>query len=137
MVLMPVLYLVVDTLALAPEGPEASITDPRLLVAAAIGYAVNVIYFTILEARSGQTLGKWIVGIRVAGLDLGRPGILRVILCNVLRIADAHGLMALLGVALIAFTRRRQRLGDLLAPTIVIQAVPEALPPAAPPRSRS
>ena len=92
-------------------------------------FAIQWVYFFVLEGFFGQTPGKRALGLRVVTIT-GRPiGFQASALRNVLRAADAlpltytAGLLSLAGLASMSATRRFQRLGDLVAGTIVI--VPE------------
>lgn len=92
-------------------------------------FAIQWVYFAVLEARFGRTPGKRALGLRVV-TSSGRPISFRAAaLRNVLRAADAlpltysAGLLSLTGLVSMSMTRRFQRLGDLVAGTIVI--VPE------------
>jgi uncharacterized RDD family membrane protein YckC len=87
------------------------------------------------EIWNGQTPGKRAFGLRVIQTD-GQPvGLGPVLLRNLLRPFDV--LLALMGAFLILFTRRRQRLGDLVAGTIVVRqpklAQPSPVPLQIPP----
>jgi hypothetical protein len=76
---------------------------------------------------SGRTPGKWLVGLRVIK-DGGYPiSFFDALLRNLLRAAD--GLPVFYGAGLITMlaTRRMQRLGDLLAGTIVVREQREHL----------
>jgi uncharacterized RDD family membrane protein YckC len=78
------------------------------------------------EIWNGQTPGKRAFGLRVIQTD-GQPvGLGPVLLRNLLRPFDL--LLALMGAFLILFTRRRQRLGDLVAGTIVVRQPKMAQP---------
>jgi uncharacterized RDD family membrane protein YckC len=92
-------------------------------------FAVQWVYFAVLEAWLGRTPGKKALGLRVVTAT-GRPiGFRAAALRNVLRAADAlpltysGGVLSLAGLASMSVTRRFQRLGDLVAGTIVV--VPE------------
>lgn len=78
-------------------------------------------YYTLMEGYLGQTVGKMLFGIKVVREDTGEvPGIRAAMLRTVLRIVD--GLFAYL-VAFIAVlaTAKNQRLGDMVAHTLVIR----------------
>jgi uncharacterized RDD family membrane protein YckC len=78
------------------------------------------------EIWNGQTPGKRAFGLRVIQTD-GQPvGLGPVLLRNLLRPFDV--LLVLIGAFLILFTRRRQRLGDLVAGTIVVRQPKMAQP---------
>jgi uncharacterized RDD family membrane protein YckC len=83
---------------------------------------LNMAYFVIMERLTGATLGKIVMGLRVAKLD-GEPyGWGAVLLRNVLRIIDGLPLLYLVGIVSIAATEQNQRLGDLAARATVIRA---------------
>ncbi len=92
-------------------------------------FAVQWAYFAVLEAWWGVTPGKAAFGLRVLTVT-GRPVTFReAVLRNVLRAADAlpltytAGLVSVAGLASMAATRRFQRLGDLVAGTLVVVPV--------------
>jgi len=91
---------------------------------------VNIAYHALCEAAAGATLGKWILGLRVLRADGSRLTIGAAILRNLLRPLEGEG-MFLLGGLVMANSPRRQRLGDLLGRTIVVQDPPTAAPAAA------
>lgn len=71
----------------------------------------------------GQTLGKWVMRLRVVddrGLTL-RPS--QVVMRNVLRLVDSLPVFYLVGGVSMALTRHCQRLGDLAAGTVVVRQV--------------
>jgi uncharacterized RDD family membrane protein YckC len=99
-------------------------------------FAIQWVYFAALEAARGTTPGKALLGLRVVTVT-GRPvGLRAAVLRNLLRAADAlpleysAGLLSIAGGASMAATSRFQRLGDLVAGTLVIEA--ERARPAAP-----
>ena len=77
--------------------------------------------FSFLEGRWGRTPGKWVVGIQVLGTDLKPCGFGRGLIRNVLLFAD--GLFSyMVGIFIVALTEKWQRVGDLAARTVVVQA---------------
>lgn len=67
---------------------------------------------------NGQTPGKWLLGLRTLTYE-GQPiSALQAIFRNLMRAADL--MMPLLGLIVMMFNRRFQRLGDLVAGTIVV-----------------
>ncbi len=79
-------------------------------------------YFTYFESKTGQTPGKKMLGIRVVTEDAkGPPSVWHAFIRNLLRIIDGQ-LLYLIGVLLIWFSKKNQRLGDMLAHTIVVKA---------------
>jgi uncharacterized RDD family membrane protein YckC len=78
------------------------------------------------EIWNGRTPGKRAFGLRVIQTD-GQPiGLGPVLLRNLLRPLDIA--VVAIGLFLILFTRRRQRLGDLVAGTIVVRQPKMAQP---------
>ena len=92
-----------------------------LATAAVITIIVAFLYYTILEGRYGQTLGKYWCKIKVVKEDTGAPiTYTDAAIRTILRIID--GLFSyLIGALLIWTSEKRQRLGDRLAHTVVIQ----------------
>jgi uncharacterized RDD family membrane protein YckC len=76
---------------------------------------------------SGRTPGKWVMGLRVIK-EAGYPiGFYDAVLRNLLRAADALPLFYGAGFIVMLSTGRLQRLGDLLAGTIVVREKRERL----------
>jgi len=81
-----------------------------------------LIYFTYFEGTSGQTIGKKLTHIKVIKEDGSKCDFGSALVRNILRIVDHLPFLYLLGIMLIAATEKRQRLGDMLAKTIVVKA---------------
>lgn len=120
-------------------GPDLDFfADPLrfMLVAACLGcgallwFVLTFFVFSILEGTWGRTPGKWLAGIRVVNEDLRPCGVAWALARNLLRIADAFGNYAV-GMLVASLTRKWQRVGDLVAGTIVIEAPRRAQKPAA------
>jgi len=85
-------------------------------------FAAEWLYSFLWEALTGRSPGKIFMDLRVVMVS-GRPlGIGAAALRNVLRAADVLPGAYLVGVAAMALNRRFQRLGDLVAGTMVIVA---------------
>jgi uncharacterized RDD family membrane protein YckC len=82
-----------------------------------VALALTLAYFFTWESLTGQTAGKWLMGLRVVRLDGGPLNIAAVATRNVLLLVDQ-----VLGVFFIVATRKRQRLGDLVGGTVVTEA---------------
>ena len=76
--------------------------------------------FSLGESKWGVTPGKWLAGIRVVGADLRPCGFGRALLRNFLKVVDGY-FSFLVGILLVTFTKKWQRLGDMAARTIVIR----------------
>jgi uncharacterized RDD family membrane protein YckC len=102
-------------LASTPEGVEFQLEGAAAL--ALLGLCVG--YFVVMEAAFGATLGKYLLGLRVRGEDGNGVGVGAALVRNFVRIIDVF---CGLGAVLIWSSSRRQRLGDLLARTVVVRA---------------
>jgi uncharacterized RDD family membrane protein YckC len=81
-----------------------------------IAYGIGCEYFW-----KGQTIGKWMLGLRVmdmTGLELQFS---QVVIRNLLRMFDQLPACGLVGGVAMLSSRHRQRLGDLAAGTVVIR----------------
>jgi uncharacterized RDD family membrane protein YckC len=84
-----------------------------------------IVYYIVLEAVFGQTIGKAIMAIRVVDRYQQHPTVGRIIGRNVIRPLD-HGI---LGLAAIALTPgKRQRIGDMAGGTYVVRTPQLLLP---------
>src|SRR3569833_1526428 len=95
-----------------------------MLIVLSIVYAfydlVCEVYF------NGQSLGKYAMKMRVVSLDGARPSISLFLLRWVFRVVDfllSFGTVALISVAI---SEKKQRIGDIVAGTIVIKTTPKA-----------
>jgi len=78
-------------------------------------------YFNIFEwLWNGQTPGKRLLHLRVIKVDGSPVSGIDVLLRNLSRPIDTLGPMGLIGLLMIFVSRRAQRLGDLMARTLVI-----------------
>jgi uncharacterized RDD family membrane protein YckC len=86
-------------------------------------------YFTLFEAFwHGQTPGKRLLHLRVIQQS-GRPiGLFESMGRNLIRIIDMVPGFYLIGALCIFTTRRQQRLGDMVAGTLVVHSVPAETP---------
>jgi uncharacterized RDD family membrane protein YckC len=82
-----------------------------------------LVYFMIMEAVQGATIGKMLLGIRVVRLDGSPISWSQSITRNLLRIIDQfpYGPPYLLGAILIWTSPTYQRLGDRVAHTVVVR----------------
>jgi uncharacterized RDD family membrane protein YckC len=91
-------------------------------------WVVSVAYYTPQELRYGASLGKRLVGLRVAKADgraLDPPAAL---VRNLARLVDGLGFYAL-GVVVLGQSPHQQRVGDRLAGTVVVRGAHMPPPP--------
>jgi uncharacterized RDD family membrane protein YckC len=102
------------------------LTGTGAWVTLAIMVVLGFIYYWLCEGVSGLTLGKAIAGVRIIN-DNGAPcGLGPSLIRNILRIIDGLFLY-LVGYFIAIFSRLRQRLGDHLAHTFVVEKEPSVL----------
>lgn len=96
--------------------------DAFQAVVAVLYFAVSILYGMVTEwIWRGQTIGKRLLGLRVveaSGLRL-KPA--QIVVRNLLRAVDFLPALYLVGGAACVLNKRRQRLGDIAAGTIVIR----------------
>jgi uncharacterized RDD family membrane protein YckC len=99
------------------------------LSAVILGWALY--YYFATESGDGQTVGKKLLKLRVVRAD-GRPaGMGEIAVRTILRVVDGVGGYIVGLIVMLATGQRRQRLGDLAAGTIVVDAsAPAVVPPA-------
>ena len=90
-----------------------------------IDIIIAFLYFTLLEGRNGQTVGKMIVKIKVVKkIDQSPISYGEAAVRTILRIIDLIPFIApyLLGAVIIWASQHKQRLGDRIANTVVVQS---------------
>lgn len=101
------------------DGAELQLTTASLVIAITLNAIILFLYGWLLEAAFGATLGKAMVGIRIVGTTELNP-LAASAIRNVLRIVDGFGFY-LVGTAVAACSDVRQRIGDLVAKTAVVE----------------
>lgn len=97
---------------------------PAMILFGIALFGFSIIYFPLLEARFGRTLGKYIMKIRVVD-ENGRP--IRLGQAIVRRLSYYFDLLVLDAI-FIPFTDKKQRGLDILAKTIVVKEPGEEAP---------
>ena len=125
--IIDLLIVGVGAVAILVAGDSLSGDRQSALTAVILGWALY--YFFATESGGGQTLGKKVMKLRVVRAD-GRPaGMGEIAVRTVLRVVDNY-LVGL--IVMLATGERRQRIGDLAAGTIVVDASRPALASPAP-----
>ena len=125
-ILASILSAPFNALAVITNSASGTIT---FSLASALGglvsFAVFILYFTLLEGRYGQTVGKMAVKIKVVREADGAPiDYSQAAVRTILRFLDEipYIIPYLLGAILIWSSEEKQRLGDRVAHTVVVKA---------------
>ncbi|MBK5188866.1 MAG: RDD family protein, partial [Gemmatimonadaceae bacterium] len=92
------------------HGSAAGVTIGLVLL-------ISLAYYWLGEGLFGATLGKALIGIRVRRLDGGPISLGAALVRTLLRLIDGIAVY-LVGLAVAALSKRRQRIGDHLAHTV-------------------
>ena len=103
-----------------PTTLEAALVAAIVLTVAGLWLA----YLVLTQSRWGQTLGMRFLGMEVVGGPGGRPSWGRALVRSLSLVVDL-----VVGPLLIAVSKRRQRLGDRLANTVVVMKRDDASEP--------
>ena len=91
-----------------------------------IGFLLYVVvvalYYTGSELVYSATPGKLLLALRVFAADGSRPTVREILVRNLFRIVDFLPFFYIVGAILVARSRLRQRLGDMMAGTVVAHA---------------
>jgi uncharacterized RDD family membrane protein YckC len=90
------------------------------LTAVILGWALY--YYFALESGAGQTVGKKLMKLRVVRADGSPAGMREIAVRTILRVVDGIGVYIVGLVVMLMTGERRQRIGDLAAATIVVDA---------------
>jgi len=91
-------------------------------VAGLLGLVITFGYYIYLEGNYGQTIGKMALGLVVVTEDGGQIDYKPAAIRTVLRIVDVLPILYLIGFVVLLVTDRTQRIGDLVANTVVVRA---------------
>jgi uncharacterized RDD family membrane protein YckC len=122
--------VVAGSLVILFAGDALSGDRSGALGAVILGWALY--YYFALESGDGQTVGKKVMKLRVVRSD-GRPaGMREIAVRTVLRVVDGVGGYIVGLIVMLATGQRRQRLGDLAAGTMIVDASAATYAPPAP-----
>ena len=113
----PATYLYSGKWVMGPEEHLWGISDPICLVFLFIIF----VYFIIMEAYVGWTIGKKLLGMRVVDDTGNKIGLSKSAIRNILRLVDGLPAFNILGIILITFSTHGQRFGDRVAKTYVVK----------------
>ncbi|MET0182378.1 MAG: RDD family protein [Caulobacterales bacterium] len=111
-------------LVIVVAGP-ALVLGEELFASTMFGWAaLGLLYFPVLEGFWGRSLGKLVTGLRVVDKNGRPPGVGRALIRTVTRLVEVNPILAggVPAGLFVFFTKRKQRLGDLIAGTYVLSA---------------
>jgi uncharacterized RDD family membrane protein YckC len=91
------------------------------ITALLLSYLLMIVYFTLFEGSSGQTIGKKLLGIKVTMPNGRAPGHAIAFIRTIFRAIDCLPALYVLGMFCIYVSSQDQRLGDMAAGTIVVK----------------
>ncbi|MBN1844290.1 MAG: RDD family protein [Sedimentisphaerales bacterium] len=106
------------------DRPDAMLENPQLLKFFAASYGIWLVYLTVTELLLAATPGKFLLQITILDESIRPMSTRQALLRNLMRIVEFHNAVPLAFI-LAVLTPRRQRLGDLLARTVVVRRTPE------------
>ena len=100
----------------------ANVPEQLPLLKALFFFLIYLAYFVVLEASWSRTFGKFFQGLVVRKLDGSRCDFTGALIRGFLRIFEVNPLLfgGLPAGLVIIFSQRKQRIGDLLAGTVVV-----------------
>lgn len=104
-------------------GPAPTNLHASGTVFHALFLLVAALYFFVAEGLIGASIGKWCCALIVRRPDGGLPSLGAIVLRTIFRALDVLPLVppGLLGLIVMESTTRHQRIGDLIANTVVIK----------------
>ncbi len=121
--LAPILAVVAIVHPANPSNPLASVDPKSLQYLTELAVLAYLLHTTLSEVICGQSLGKMAFGLRVVGPDGAAPTRVALLTRNVLRVLDVALALPLLTVLI---SPLRQRVGDMVAGTVVVAPEGEA-----------
>ena len=113
--------IILSIVAIAVVVPFALLGDAGMLFGGFLMIILALVYVYLLEGMYGYTPGKYAMGLVVVKSDGSNCTIGASIIRNLLLIVDQLPFAYLIGIALILITDDNQRVGDLVADTVVVE----------------
>jgi uncharacterized RDD family membrane protein YckC len=122
-VVLAIVFIIFSAVMGDSEADSSSFSFNLPTVPALLYFLVAMAYYVVPEVQmGGQTLGKKVMGLKVVTENGVEYSWGKAIIRNLLRIIDGLPFLYLLGVILIAVSKKHQRIGDMAAGTLVVKA---------------
>lgn len=103
------------------SGNEPQAMNMTVFLAGIVMVLLYAFYCAIFELWMQATPGKKLLGLRVVTEEAQKPHILQILIRNASRIFEINPVMGIWLMLIVFFTRNRQRLGDLIGRTVVVE----------------
>jgi uncharacterized RDD family membrane protein YckC len=100
-------------------GVNPSLLNPQPLLWIIVASVVSVLITAVGEMLFGRSLGKFLFGLHVTNLEGNRPGLMPILVRNLLRLVDYT---LFVPMVVVLFSPLRQRIGDSAAGTLVLMS---------------
>lgn len=120
-VILGVVWFIMAAMFGETESDDGGFTASLNGFPALLFFAITLAYYIGMEMYMGATIGKKVLGLRVAA-DAGELTLSAVVLRNVFRIIDGLPVFYLLGFIVAAVRPDNKRIGDIVAKTSVVSA---------------
>ncbi len=119
----PIMSFYHEVNAASASGQDHAVDPPQSVIWAWFWFRViYTSYCTLFELWLAATPGKRLLGCRVLSETLEKAGPMQIAIRNVARMIELEPFLKIWPFMIVAFiTRNRQRMGDLLARTIVVE----------------
>ena len=116
-----VAFLIDSTIVFPVSVMLLLIFHMELYIFLSIFLLIQIFYFTCLEFYFGSTIGKAILDIEVRNVANEKADFMTIFTRNIIRILEFFAMFYLVSVLLIVATPKRQRIGDIIADSIVVE----------------
>ncbi|WP_239647705.1 RDD family protein [Natrinema altunense] len=103
------------------NGVHTDLGGMAAVIGLSLWFTFAIGYHTICEWKFGQTIGKYLVSIRVTHESGSPPSLQNSFMRNLIRIIDWFPAFYIVGIGVSLISDRYQRIGDRVANTVVVR----------------
>jgi uncharacterized RDD family membrane protein YckC len=124
--LVRIVYLLIIMKILREMDRSSAISENLVILVSFILYLPVLFYFLAFEMFfNGQSIGKKVFNIQVLNLEGYKPTFSQYLNRWIFRLVDVNGVTTLISMYLVFNTKNEQRLGDIVAGTVVVKTKPK------------